>query len=112
MKCGGLGFHNNRVLAPAGLAQYEAARHFADARAVTKLSAYVHHGQLSARLLAVRASPGTALPVTHFRALGVPSRTARVAGACRAMFSNAHSLRGHSVTGHPVTSASVMAVHL
>ena len=43
----------------AGLAQYEKARHFADARAVTKLSAYVHHGQLSARLLAVRASLDT-----------------------------------------------------
>lgn len=35
----------------AGLKEYEAGRHLADARAVTRLSAYVHHGQLSARLL-------------------------------------------------------------
>lgn len=30
---------------------YEASRHLADARAVSLLSPYVHHGQLSARLL-------------------------------------------------------------
>lgn len=36
---------------PAGLATYEASRHLADARAVSLLSAYVHHGQLSPRLL-------------------------------------------------------------
>lgn len=44
-----------------GLQEYEAGRHLADARAVTRLSAYVHHGQLSARLLhaetAKRGSP-------------------------------------------------------
>jgi deoxyribodipyrimidine photolyase len=53
------------------LATYEAARHFADARAVTKLSAYVHHGQLSARLLAaetVRAG-GARLSKTFTRRL-------------------------------------------
>ena len=45
-----------RLSIGAGLATYEAARHFADARAVTRLSAYVHHGQLSARLLAAETA--------------------------------------------------------
>ena len=75
------------VAAPAGLAKYEAARHFADARTVTRLSAYVHHGQLSARLLAVRASiaPGTALAIhPHVGSLrglrAGPDRSSRAAG--------------------------------
>ena len=55
----------------AGLATYEAARHFADARAVTRLSAYVHHGQLSARLLMAEThkAGGKALSKTFSRRL-------------------------------------------
>ena len=50
----------------AGLKEYEAGRHLADARAVTRLSAYVHHGQLSARLLhAETAKRGAHFPLMH-----------------------------------------------
>ena len=63
-----------RFLCPAahaGLATYEAARHFADARAVTRLSAYMHHGQLSARLLMTEThrAGGKALSKTFSRRL-------------------------------------------
>lgn len=43
------------VFLDAGFPRYEAARQFADARAVSRLSPYLHFGQLSANVLAAEA---------------------------------------------------------
>lgn len=43
------------VFLDAGFPRYEAARQFADARAVSRLSPYLHFGQLSAGVLAAEA---------------------------------------------------------
>ncbi|KAK9843470.1 hypothetical protein WJX81_004296 [Elliptochloris bilobata] len=59
------------VFLDAGFPRYEAARQFADARAVSRLSPYLHFGQLSARVLAAesRRRGGPAVSKTFSRRL-------------------------------------------